>query len=60
MVRDNGNITVAIGDGANDVGMIQRAHIGAGRGRRAAAVAVAEGCTCKLQWPYRRLQRDAR
>ncbi|KAG2499397.1 hypothetical protein HYH03_002971 [Edaphochlamys debaryana] len=30
LVRDAGNITLAIGDGANDVGMIQRADIGVG------------------------------
>ncbi|PNH05392.1 putative phospholipid-transporting ATPase 8 [Tetrabaena socialis] len=30
LVRGNGAITLAIGDGANDVGMIQRAHIGVG------------------------------
>ncbi len=28
LVRSHGRITLAIGDGANDVGMIQRAHIG--------------------------------
>ena len=28
LVRSTGFITLAIGDGANDVGMIQRAHIG--------------------------------
>ncbi|KAG2453311.1 hypothetical protein HYH02_001535 [Chlamydomonas schloesseri] len=28
LVRSTGSITLAIGDGANDVGMIQRAHIG--------------------------------
>lgn len=30
LVKDHGDITLAIGDGANDVGMIQRAHIGVG------------------------------
>ncbi|GIL66626.1 hypothetical protein Vafri_20112 [Volvox africanus] len=30
LVRAGGSITLAIGDGANDVGMIQRAHIGVG------------------------------
>lgn len=30
LVRDHGDVTLAIGDGANDVGMIQRAHIGVG------------------------------
>lgn len=30
LVRDSGRITLAIGDGANDVGMIQAAHIGVG------------------------------
>ncbi|GLC46232.1 hypothetical protein PLESTM_001843200 [Pleodorina starrii] len=30
LVRGSGSITLAIGDGANDVGMIQRAHIGVG------------------------------
>jgi phospholipid-translocating ATPase len=31
LVRDSGNaITLAIGDGANDVAMIQAAHIGVG------------------------------
>lgn len=30
LVRSSGSITLAIGDGANDVGMIQRAHIGEG------------------------------
>jgi P-type E1-E2 ATPase len=29
-VEDSGRITLAIGDGANDVGMIQAAHIGGG------------------------------
>ena len=28
LVRDHGDTTLAIGDGANDVGMIQMAHIG--------------------------------
>ncbi|KXZ56084.1 hypothetical protein GPECTOR_2g966 [Gonium pectorale] len=30
LVRSSGAITLAVGDGANDVGMIQRAHIGVG------------------------------
>ena len=30
LVKDSGRITLAIGDGANDVGMIQSAHIGVG------------------------------
>lgn len=30
LVKDSGKITLAIGDGANDVGMIQAAHIGVG------------------------------
>jgi len=30
LVKDSGKITLAIGDGANDVGMIQSAHIGVG------------------------------
>ena len=30
LVKDSGRITLAIGDGANDVGMIQAAHIGVG------------------------------
>lgn len=30
MVRRWGNITLAIGDGANDVNMIQAAHVGVG------------------------------
>ncbi|GFH12108.1 phospholipid-transporting ATPase [Haematococcus lacustris] len=30
LVRSHGDVTLAIGDGANDVGMIQRAHIGVG------------------------------
>ncbi|PNW75666.1 hypothetical protein CHLRE_12g536050v5 [Chlamydomonas reinhardtii] len=30
LVRSTGSITLAIGDGANDVSMIQRAHIGVG------------------------------
>ncbi|KAG2453313.1 hypothetical protein HYH02_001537 [Chlamydomonas schloesseri] len=30
LVRDHGDTTLAIGDGANDVGMIQMAHIGVG------------------------------
>lgn len=30
LVRNDGDITLAIGDGANDVGMIQKAHIGVG------------------------------
>ncbi|GFR43002.1 hypothetical protein Agub_g4001, partial [Astrephomene gubernaculifera] len=30
LVRSDGRITLAVGDGANDVGMIQRAHIGVG------------------------------
>ena len=29
LVRNHGDTTLAIGDGANDVGMIQKAHIGA-------------------------------
>ena len=29
-MKDSGRITLAIGDGANDVGMIQAAHIGVG------------------------------
>ncbi len=28
LVRSHGDTTLAIGDGANDVGMIQKAHIG--------------------------------
>ncbi len=28
LVRNHGDTTLAIGDGANDVGMIQKAHIG--------------------------------
>ena len=30
LVKDSGRTTLAIGDGANDVGMIQAAHIGVG------------------------------
>ena len=30
LVKSRGDITLAIGDGANDVGMIQKAHIGVG------------------------------
>lgn len=30
MKRSTGNITLGIGDGANDVGMIQEAHVGIG------------------------------
>ena len=30
LVKDSGRVTLAIGDGANDVGMIQAAHIGVG------------------------------
>eukprot|EP00854_Cymbomonas_tetramitiformis_P004996 gene4996-6085_t len=30
LVKESGNTTLAIGDGANDVGMIQMAHIGVG------------------------------
>ena len=30
LVRSRGDVTLAIGDGANDVGMIQKAHIGVG------------------------------
>ena len=33
LVRSTGSITLAIGDGANDVSMIQRAHIGESPGR---------------------------
>jgi len=29
LVKSTGDVTVGIGDGANDVGMIQEAHIGA-------------------------------
>lgn len=29
LVKSHGDVTLAIGDGANDVGMIQQAHIGA-------------------------------
>ena len=29
LVKSQGDVTLAIGDGANDVGMIQQAHIGA-------------------------------
>ena len=28
LVKGHGDVTLAIGDGANDVGMIQKAHIG--------------------------------
>ena len=28
LVKSTGDVTVGIGDGANDVGMIQEAHIG--------------------------------
>ncbi len=34
LVRSAGSVTLAIGDGANDVGMIQRAHIGERSGQR--------------------------
>jgi hypothetical protein len=30
LVKSRGDVTLAIGDGANDVGMIQKAHIGVG------------------------------
>ena len=30
LVKSHGDVTLAIGDGANDVGMIQKAHIGVG------------------------------
>ena len=30
LVKGHGDVTLAIGDGANDVGMIQKAHIGVG------------------------------
>jgi len=30
LVKSWGDVTLAIGDGANDVGMIQKAHIGVG------------------------------
>mmetsp|Transcript_27778 Transcript_27778/g.60863 ORF Transcript_27778/g.60863 Transcript_27778/m.60863 type:complete len:1303 (+) Transcript_27778:244-4152(+) len=30
LVKEHGDVTLAIGDGANDVGMIQQAHIGVG------------------------------
>ena len=30
MKRSTGHITLGIGDGANDVGMIQEAHVGVG------------------------------
>jgi phospholipid-translocating ATPase len=43
MVKDCGKMTLAIGDGGNDVGMIQQAHIGVGirgqEGRQAARAA---------------------
>lgn len=43
MVKDSGKMTLAIGDGGNDVGMIQQAHIGVGirgqEGRQAARAA---------------------
>jgi P-type E1-E2 ATPase len=36
LVRRHGDTTLAIGDGANDVGMIQKAHIGASSRQRGA------------------------
>lgn len=40
LVRERGHITLAVGDGANDVNMIQAAHVGVGiignEGRQAA------------------------
>jgi phospholipid-transporting ATPase len=66
--RTNGDITLAIGDGANDVGMIQTAHVGVGiMGREGVQAACASDYTIgqfrfltKLLfvhgvWNYRRL-----
>jgi P-type E1-E2 ATPase len=43
IVKDHGKMTLAIGDGANDVNMILEAHVGVGlygqEGMRAAQVA---------------------
>jgi P-type E1-E2 ATPase len=30
MVKDHGHMTLAIGDGGNDVSMIQKGHVGVG------------------------------
>jgi phospholipid-transporting ATPase len=43
LVKAQGSTTLAIGDGANDVGMIQKAHIGGWGGLQAAG----RDCSCK-------------
>jgi hypothetical protein len=43
LVRSHGDVTLAIGDGANDVGMIQKAHIGVG-------ISGQEGMQVCIQW----------
>ena len=40
LVKDTGSITLAIGDGANDAGMIQSAHVGVGISGREGRAAV--------------------
>ena len=70
LVKKGGSVTLAVGDGANDVGMIQAAHVGVGisgqEGRQAVMnsdFAIAQFCylerllLCHGRWNYKRLAR---
>ena len=61
LVKSTGVVTLGIGDGANDVGMIQEAHIGARRGCYFLKQRPAEhDCSCACFFPEPTCQASTR